>query len=91
MCDKYEVRMLWKEGEVKFPDNRVMAEKQLESTERKLKHDKELAKKYCDIIKDYVDKGYAQKLTPEEASAPTPKQWFLPHHPLYNLNKPDKV
>ena len=83
--------MLWREGEVKLPDNRLMAEKRLESTERKLKRDEELAKKYCAIIEDYDDKGYARKLTPEEASVPTPKQWFLPHHPVRNPNKPEKV
>jgi len=27
VCDRYEVGMLWREGEVKFPDNRLMAEK----------------------------------------------------------------
>ena len=91
VSDRYEVGTLWREGEVKFPDNHLMAEKRLESIERKLKRDEELAKKYCAIIKDYVDKGYARKLTPEEASAPTPKPWFLPHHPVRNPNKPDKV
>ena len=91
VCDRYEVGMLWREGEVKFPDNRPMAEKRLESTERKLKRDEELGKKYCAIIEDYADKGYARKLTPEEASAPTPKQWFLRHHPVRNPNKLDKV
>ena len=44
-----------------------------------------------DIIEGYVDKGYARKLTPEEASPPTPKQWFLPHNLVCNPNKPDKV
>ena len=68
-----------------------MTEKRLESTKRKLKCDEELAKKYCNIIEDYVNKGYARKLTREEASALTPKQWFLPHHPVRNPNKPDKV
>ena len=91
VCNRYEVEMLWREGEVKFPDNRLMGEKRLESTERKLKRDGELAKKYCAIIEDYVDKGYARKLTPEEASSPTPKQWCLPHYPVRNPNKPDKV
>lgn len=91
VCNTYEVGMLWREGKVKFPDNRLMAEKRLESTETKLKRDKELAKQYCDIIEDYVDKGYARKLTRGEASAPTPKQWFLPHHPVRNPSKPDKV
>ena len=57
--DRYDVGMLWREGEVKFPDSRIMAEKRLESTKRKLKRDQELAKKYCDIIEDYVDKGYS--------------------------------
>ena len=91
VCDRYEVGMLWREGKVKFPDNRLVAEKRLECTERKLKRDEELAKKYCAIIKDYVDKDYARRLTPEEASAPSPKQRFLPHHPVCNTNKPDKV
>ncbi|KAL9975998.1 hypothetical protein ACROYT_G013227 [Oculina patagonica] len=68
-----------------------MAVKRLESTKRKLKRDEDLAKKYCAIIEDYVDKGYARKLSPEEAAVPTPKQWFLPHHPVRNPNKPDKV
>ena len=73
VCNRYELGMLWREEEVKFPDNPLMAEKRLESTERKLNRDEELAKKYCDIIEGYVDKGYVRKLTPGEASAPTPK------------------
>jgi len=83
--------MVSREGEVTFPDNRLIAEKRLESTERKLNRDEELAKKYCAIIEDYVNKGYARKITPEEASAPSTKPWFLPHHPVRNPNKPDKV
>ena len=75
----------------KFPDNRLMAEKRLESTERKLKRDEDLARKYCAIIEDYVDKGYTRKLTPKEAAVPTPKQSFLPHHPVRNHYKPGKV
>ena len=63
MYDRYEVGMLWREGKVKFADNRLMAEKRLESTERKLKGDKELAKKPCAIIEDYVRKDYARKPT----------------------------
>ena len=88
---RYEVRMLWREQEVEFPDNRLMAVKPLESTERKLKRNEDLAKKHCAIIEDYIDKGYARKLSPVEAAIPTPKQWFLPHHPVRNPDKPDKV
>jgi len=89
--DRYEVGMLWRDRDVKFPDNRAMAEKRLKSTERRLKRDETLADKYCAIIDDYVNKDYAKKLSPKEASMPTSKQWFLPHHPVLNANKPGKV
>ena len=32
-----------------------------------------------------------ESFTPEEADVPIPKQWFLPHHPVRNPNKPGKV
>ena len=89
--DRYEVGMLWREDDVEFPDNRKMAEKRLRSTERRLERDDVLAEKYCSIIDGYVSKGYARKLSPEEVSHPTRNQWFLPHHPLLNPNKPGKV
>ena len=55
MCDRYDVGMLWRDGKVTFPDNRLKVEKRLESTEGKLKRDEELATKYCAIVEDYVD------------------------------------
>ncbi|KAK3745929.1 hypothetical protein QZH41_003073, partial [Actinostola sp. cb2023] len=46
------------------------------------------AKKYKETIDGYVAKGYARKLTSEETVARPLKQWFLPHHPVLNPNKP---
>ena len=56
-----------------------------------MKRENTLAGKYCGIIKEYETKGYTRKLSPEEAAAPSSKQWFLPRHPLLNPNKPGKV
>ena len=42
-----------------------MAERRLRSTEKALKRDDTLAKKYNEIIDGYVTKGHARKLTPE--------------------------
>ncbi|KAL9972904.1 hypothetical protein ACROYT_G019295 [Oculina patagonica] len=89
--DRYQVGMLWKRPDVEFPDNRAMAERRLTSTEKVLKRDHALANKYKEIIDGYVTKGFARKLTPEEAAVPVKKQWFLPHHPVLNPNKPGKV
>ena len=43
--DRYQVGMLWKRSDVKFPDNRVMAERRLTFTEKVLKRDDALAEK----------------------------------------------
>ena len=89
--DRYEVGLLWKDENVELPKNRVMAEKRLESTERMLKRNNEVSEKYCQIIEDYVSKGYARKLTKAEIESSESKEWFLPHHPVLNPNKPGKV
>ena len=89
--DRYEAGLLWKDKDVQLSDNRDVADKRLRSTKRIVTRDAALAEKYCGIIKEYETKGYARKLTPEEAATPSPKQWFLPHNPVLNPNKPGKV
>ena len=46
--------------------------------------------KYRAVIDDYVFKGYARKLTPEEAVRKSNITWYLPYHPVFNVNKPQK-
>ena len=38
-----------------------------------------------------MERGYAKKLSPREASLCTNRTWYLPHHPVFNENKPGKV
>ena len=50
----------------------------------------DLEAKYRAVIEEYVIKGYARKLTPEEAAKRSRITWYLPHHPVFNVNKPNK-
>ena len=43
------------------------------------------------MMNDYIAKGYARTLTPEEASKSGPRTWYLPHFAVTNCNKPNKV
>ena len=86
----YKTPLLW-DGEPNLPNNRAMAVSRLHCTEKKLKKNPELAKKYQDVISDYVAKGHARKMTPEEAKITSSKMWYLPHHAVLNPNKPGKV
>ena len=89
--DRYETGMLWKEDGVKFPDNKGMALKRLEATERSLKRNPDLASAYQETIQTYIRHGHARKLTPKEASQQRERRWFLPHHAVTNPNKPGEV
>ena len=57
---------------------------------QQLKRDLDLRKKYEDTINTYIEKGYAKKLSIEEACKVLEKTWYLPHHPVFNKSKPEK-
>ena len=47
--------------------------------------------RYKEVIQEYLDKGYARKMSKKEADITTPRTWYLPHHPVFNPNKPGKI
>lgn len=46
--------------------------------------------KYRAVIEEYVNKRYARKLAHKEAATRSKITWLLPHHPVFNVNKPNK-
>lgn len=51
-----------------------------------------MAAKFCQVVGEYISKGYACKLTPEQAkSGRNDITWYLPHHPVLIPNKPGKL
>lgn len=86
-----EAPLLWKDDEVSLPENRLGALRRLERTEKSLLKNPEKAKKYQDAIESYVTLGHARKLQDSEVSQPSSKRWYLPHHAVYNPNKPEKI
>ena len=83
---RYRLSVLWKENGPELPQNKEMALKRLESTERNLNSKDRFEKEeYQRTIKAYVEKGYLRKLSPEEKL--TPSAWYLPHFPIVKLEK----
>ena len=68
--DRYETALLWKEDDVTLPKNRVVAEKQFFSLERRLARNEELATAYRDTIESDLRNGYPKKLSQEEVLTP---------------------
>ena len=85
-----QLPLLWRKKVTKLPENRSMAEKRLHSLKRRLRNDASLHKRYVDVMQSYIDKGYAELVPLDEISSGG-KNWFLPHHPVINAKKPDKL
>ncbi|XP_048586794.1 uncharacterized protein LOC116618440 [Nematostella vectensis] len=83
----YELALLWKPDRPPLPNNYATALSRLESVERRLQEDPELAQGYKKAISAYVEKGFARKLSDEERVEDT-EQWLLPHHPVLSPHKP---
>ena len=86
----YQIGLLWKQEDPSLPFNRIAAEARLHHLKRRFSHDPDLEAKYRAVIEECVNKGYARKLTPEEAAKRSKMTWYLPHHPVVNANKPNK-
>ena len=64
----------------------------MNSLEYRLEKKPELKKFYQDSIKVDVEKGFVRILKQEELGATKlERQWYVPHHPVENLNKPGKL
>ena len=87
----YETGLLWRNEDVKLPNNRSEAERRLWSLKRRFSRESDLEEKYRAVMEEYIVKGHARKLTSEEAATTGPKTWYLPHFPVTNPNKPGKV
>ena len=87
----YEVGMLWKHENPWLPNNRMTAVARLRSLRRRLSADEQLCCKYRNFMDDLLTKGYARKLTEDEAAARSPRTWYLPHHGVFHPHKPGKI
>ena len=87
----YEMVIPFKNENPNLPNNISIAESRLESLERRLRKDTDLYEKYKAEIHNLLDKGYAEKVPQSEMNRDDGKVWYLPHHGVKNINKPDKL
>ena len=63
----------------------------LQLLKKKFLHDRKLFESYTATIHDYISKGYAQRVPKEELDVDGKPLWYLPHHAVFNPNKPGKL
>ena len=89
---RYQVGMLWADDESSLPNNYFSALVQLKSLERRLEKTPELKASYAQTIKDDFEKGYIVQVDKSDCfRIDNPREWYLPHHPVFHPHKPGKV
>ena len=88
---RYQVGMLWAEGDSSLPNNYFSALVQLKSLGRRLEKDAELKKGYTQTIKVDFSKGYIVEVDKSDGfKMNNAREWYLPHHPVVHPLKPGK-
>ena len=83
--------MQWSEPESNLPNNCSSALGQLYPLERRFQRDSNLKSLYQQSIDTDVENVFVNILNVSEVKGTFRKEWYLPHYPVLNQNKPGKV
>ena len=84
--------MLWAEDNIELSNNYFSALVQLKPLEKQLAKDQLLFEKYSNTVKKDLNKGYVVRVKDaHKVESCSKRDWYLPHHPVINPNKPGKV
>ena len=84
----YEVALPWRPGSPQLQDNRTQALSRLTSLKKRLEKDHNFKDKYVSVVESYIANGHAELVDSSELDS---RGWYLPHHPVLNPRKPNKV
>ncbi|KAG1925738.1 hypothetical protein F2P79_025333 [Pimephales promelas] len=85
----YEMPLPFKGERPELPNNKACAEHRLRSLEKRLRRDEQYRKDYLAFMKDIMARGDAEKVPEFELS--NQPAWYIPHHGVYNPQKPGKI
>ena len=89
---RYDVGMLWAAYNTKLPNNYFSSFVQIKSLEKRLAKDEDLREKYTSTIKEGLNKGNVIEVpNAQKVANRSDKEWYLPHQPVIDPNKPGKV
>ena len=83
--------MLWNDKESTLPNNYFSSLAQLKSLEKRLDKDPSLHEKYAETIREDIQKEYSITVKADDPKSRADREWYLPHQPVLNPNKPGKV
>ncbi|XP_042211558.1 uncharacterized protein LOC121858966 [Homarus americanus] len=87
----YQFPIPFRNEKTELPNNKAVAERRRDGLRRRLSKDTRLRQGYVEEINKLVAEGYAESVPKCQLESDTGLVWYLPHHPVLNPNKPNKV
>ncbi|XP_050404672.1 uncharacterized protein LOC126820632 [Patella vulgata] len=87
----YEMPLPFKNGDPVLPNNKAFALNRLSQLKNRLQKNPQHLEDYIDFMKNLIDKGYAEIVPDTEQQGDRSNIWYIPHHAVYNPNKPGQV
>lgn len=87
----YEMPLPFREDLPYLPNNRSMAEQRLKHLKGKLDKDETYRSQYVNFMTDMIQKGFAEKVPKDELTCVDGHSWYIPHHGVFNPQKPNKL
>ncbi|KAL8583120.1 hypothetical protein ACOMHN_008558 [Nucella lapillus] len=85
----YELPLPFKQDEPRLPNNRHVALRRLMSLKRRFQKDDIHFQLYKTFVQEMIERGDAEIIPNDEPQRNS--TWYIPHHGVYNPNKPGKV
>jgi hypothetical protein len=84
----YQIPLPLRDDSIMMPDNRSLALKRAFFQRSKMLKDDHYRQDYVDFVEAIVAAGYASPVPDAEMVLDAGNTWYLPHHGVYNPNKP---
>ena len=86
---KHKLPLPLRDPEMKFLDNKNMAELRLHNLKKRFKRDRKLHEDYTNFMQDMISKGHAE--VQDKRKCHPGKIWYIPYHAVYHPSKPGKI
>ena len=87
----YVIPLPFKNDHTFMPNNQVQALKRASSLKKKMLQNAQYCTDYKQFMAKILNSGYAERVPDNSPTADSGQVWYLPHHGVYNINKPGKI
>jgi transposase InsO family protein len=87
----FKTALPFRDKNIHMPNNRPQAEAYANSLRKRLVKDSNLCEQYTQFMEDLEANGYAERVPEGELVREDGRQWYVPHHGVFNPHKPGKI